>query len=599
LLSTNFIGLIINCCVLLSALFILLLLPGYPFFFVIFKNKRFNVLEKLSFTLIIDLSFYIIGGFIAFYLKIPLTGLYFLILTLTFFSLFLIYILYQEIRFGEFYFFRLRKKEKENVISHHNNSIWRYFQEKLSLNGLLFLVFLMLMLCIIILSVPFFGGTDSWLHISIIKVISEVNILPLEEYLGAMGLHIYSVVFHFFSGIDLLLIPRFFTLYSFPVSLLIVYNLFRRIFKNKNVVIFGLYLLIFSSLGFTIMNYQFWPSAIAFIQGLFIFYLLYTRFKISIKVAPPSIEEIKNDMLFNYISIVIVFISALLTHSLIIMILLISYLWIYAIYFIKNWKRGLDFILLCALFGIFLIFNAFNISTGHFNVFNSFFRLPWYVIIGGLSITLGLVLILIWHQVRVINFTSGKYRLILEGKLYGYYKKIEDKFLYPIIFGITLGLTLSWVVINYFWFNMPIVTINTGAEILIISLLSIWGIGLYQNKPKGKILLIWGLSLVFLVLIGFIFDVINNSYTLFSRIFYLCSVVIAIGFLSYIYKVIKIGSIRTLKVKLLLLIIITFSVLATLTEEVNSIEIFSLKKVKSLQFNGMLNIIPITSQTRT
>ncbi|NHJ24573.1 MAG: hypothetical protein EAX89_08360 [Candidatus Lokiarchaeota archaeon] len=570
----------------LSSLFVVLLLPSYPLFFVIFRNKNFNILEKLSFTLIINLSFYILGGFIAFYLTIPLTGIFFLALSFSVYSIFLAFIAIKEFKLKRYFFFRLRKNEREIKEVYSSKSIRQFIQSKGSLNAILFIIFLFLMLSAFTLSVPLFGGTDSWLHISIIKVITEINVLPLNEYLGAMGLHIFSATFHFFSGIDLILIPRFFIFYSFPVSSLIVYNLFRRIFKNKSIAIFGVYMLVFSSLGFAIMMYQFWPSAIAFIQGLFIFYLLYTRFKLFIKKDPPSIEEIKTNMVFNYVSIIIIFVSALMTHSLIIMILLISYLWIYAIYFIKSYKRGIDFFLLCGLFVIFLIFNAFGISTGHFNVFNSFFRLPWYLILGGLIFVLIIVSIFIWHQKRVIDFSSGRYRLILEGDLYGYYKKIEDKYLYPIILGLTIGLTLSWIVVNTLWFNLPVVTVFTGIEVFFISLLSIWGLGIYQNKPKGKILWLWGVCLTLLVLFGFIFDAINNSYTLFSRIFYLTSIVIVVGFLSYIYKLIRIGNLRTLKVKILLFSLITFSLFATFTEEMNSIEIFSLKnrEISSIQW---------------
>ena len=133
---------------------------------------------------------------------------------------------------------------------------------------------------------------------------------------------------------------------------------------------------------------------------------------------------LKTDMLFYYITIILIFISSLLTHSLIIMILLISYLWIYFIYFVKDPRRGLDFILLCVLVGIFLVFYGVNISTGHFNVFNSIFRLPWHYFLSGALVLAVVILLFTLHERKAINFTRGRYKLIIMGKKYSYYKTL-------------------------------------------------------------------------------------------------------------------------------------------------------------------------------
>ncbi|GAH32145.1 unnamed protein product, partial [marine sediment metagenome] len=160
--------------------------------------------------------------------------------------------------------------------------------------------------------------------------------LPAGEYFGAMGLHIFSVVFHYFSGISAINIPRASLFYTFPVSSLIVYCLLKRVFKRKNFAIFGVYLLTFSSLGFSNLMYQYWPSGLTYIQGLMIFLLLFIRLQAFIKERPPNREVIFVDIFKTYIPVIVIFISALITHSLIAIIILISFVWIYLIYFFIN-----------------------------------------------------------------------------------------------------------------------------------------------------------------------------------------------------------------------------------------------------------------------
>ena len=115
-----------------------------------------------------------------------------------------------------------------------------------SFNGILLTIFITLLCILNIVNTRYFAGTDPWLHISIVKYITEVNYVPMNEYYGALGLHIFGAVFHFFSGLDLILLPKFYLFYTIPISSLIIYNLLRRIFKNKNLAIFGVFLL-FSS----------------------------------------------------------------------------------------------------------------------------------------------------------------------------------------------------------------------------------------------------------------------------------------------------------------------------------------------------------------
>ena len=43
--------------VLISTIFMVTLLPSYPIFFVVFRDKEFNLLEKLNLTIVLNLAF--------------------------------------------------------------------------------------------------------------------------------------------------------------------------------------------------------------------------------------------------------------------------------------------------------------------------------------------------------------------------------------------------------------------------------------------------------------------------------------------------------------------------------------------------------------
>jgi hypothetical protein len=84
----------------------------------------------------------------------------------------------------------------------------------------------------------------------------------------------------------------------------------------------------------------------------------------------------------------------------------------------------------------------------------------------------------------------------------------------------------------------------------------------------------WAVALGLLFLIGFVFDILIGVLKLWSRIFYLSSPVILIGFISYFYKIIQTHQIGESKRKILLISFIAFSLVATFLEEANSISVF-------------------------
>lgn len=130
------------------------------------------------------------------------------------------------------------------------------------------------------------------------------------------------------------------------------------------------------------------------------------------------------------------------------MILILSYLWIYLIYFIWNYKRGFDLILLFIFLYIFLIFYYFNISAGHFRVFDPFRFLSWYQIFLGVLVFILFEILFLMHYRKSLVFTKGRFRLIIFGKKHRIYKNIEDTYLFPLIFVLILILISIYTISN-------------------------------------------------------------------------------------------------------------------------------------------------------
>ncbi|MHA2393142.1 MAG: hypothetical protein ACXAEX_14475 [Promethearchaeota archaeon] len=428
-----------------------------------------------------------------------------------------------------------------------------------------------------VVRVSYFPGTDPWLHIFNSRIITELNYLPLENYHATMGLNIFEAVIVFFSGINHILIPRYFEFYTFFLSSLIFYNLTLRIFKNQNLALFGVFILEFSSLGFSTMMLQYWPSGFSLILLLMIFFLLYVRLQDLIHIKRPSKKDLFKDIILNYILITLIYLSAVLTHVITSTIILFSFFWLYAIYFLKDRNRGFDFILLCVLFGITLILIYFGIGSGQLGFFIPF-NIPWYLLIGMAVGGIVFGVLLFWKLQKSIIFSKGRFKSTILGRTSPYYKKIEDKIIIPFIFSSLILLTVVILILNIIWLNFEIINIFNISEIMLLSAFAIWGLYIFQKKPRGKPLYLWGLGLAFLLTVGFILNLLIFNNMIWQRILYLIPPIIVIGFISYIYKLIRIHSIQFLKMKVIILFIITFSLLTTYLNESVSHDVFNLKK---------------------
>lgn len=565
--------LVFQAIIIISSVFTILFLPTYPILFVILKKIKFNFLEKLGLTIVLNSAFYIFLGYIGYWINTPLSGFFFLYSTFTLYFLLVFYITLNEWKKGGIRFFRGKKPGR----GLEQKSLWEFLKKRKSFMSILLVTFIVLVCILNVVRSSYFIGTDPWLHILNGRVITDLNVLPLEQYHGTMGINIFGAVINSFSGLSHLLIPKFFIFYNLFLSALLFYSILIRIFKNHNLAILGVFILEFSSLGFPTMMLQYWPSGSALIKCLALFLILYIRMQNFIKLERPTKNEILSDISLNYSLIAVIFISSVLTHAIISFFFLFSFLFVYFIYFLKDYKRGFDLIFLIGLFGIFLVLNIFGIGSGHYWFFIPF-NISWYylVMIALLGCTAGGLLL--WRILKSINFTKGRYKPTIRGQSNTFYKNLEDKIIIPFIFG---GFGLSIVItliIDILMFNLGIINVFYVSEIILLSAFGIWGSMVFQKKPKGKFLFIWGTGLVLLLVIGIIFNFFLLSNMIWQRILYIIPPIIVIGFISYIHKIIKLRKIGTPRMKFILLFIITFSLFSNYFYESASFEIFNVKR---------------------
>ncbi|MFX1500603.1 MAG: hypothetical protein ACFFDH_06525 [Promethearchaeota archaeon] len=529
--------------------------------------------------------FYILIGYMGYLIRIPLTKFFFFFSTLLFFFLIIGYIIIFESKKNLYLFIRSKdistlKKKKLTIIY-----FYKYLKNFLSFNAILLIVFLFLICILNIVKVNNFIGTDPWLHILNSTVLTDLNILPLNGYHSTMGLNIFEGVIYFFSGIEHLRIPSYFVFYTFFVSGLIFYNICMRIFKNQNIAIFGVFLLEFSSLGFSAMMIQYWPSGSALIKCLMIFFLLYVRLQNFTKSERPNKKTMFSNISFDYFLITLIFISSVLTHDVTTLFFLLSFLWLYLIYFLRDYRRGFDFIFLCLLLVLFFIFSIFNVGEGHYWFLGSL-GFSWYYLVLGVIMASIVLLIFLWKLSKSINFTNDKFSATIKGETSIHYKKIEDKILIPLISSVIFLSLIILLILDYRWMRIGILNILYVIEIILISSYAIWGLIVFQKKRRGKSLFIWGIGLLLFLLVGFVFNFFALENMIWQRILYLIPPIIVFGFLAYIYKLIKLNSFRTFQKKFIFLFIIIFSLFATYFYESKSFEIFTLKEreISSIQW---------------
>ncbi|MFX1276539.1 MAG: hypothetical protein ACFFAT_16055, partial [Promethearchaeota archaeon] len=158
------------------------------------------------------------------------------------------------------------------------------------------------------------------------------------------------------------------------------------------------------------------------------------------------------------------------------------------------------------------------------------------------------------------------------GKKKKYYKKIEDKVVIPL----SIGLIVLFLII-FFFINDIILDLNSsrvliGLDVFLLYIFGIWGLFLYQKTPRGKILALWFLIIPFIWLAAYIVDLFISHQYWSGRILLLPATVAVIGFLAYLYKLIKTKEINTLKMKLFIILLISFSIFSHFYDELVNID---------------------------
>jgi hypothetical protein len=570
-------------------LFVVLFLPSYPLFFVLMQKLKITNLEKYVFSIISNISYYVIIGYFGNLIGFYLNGFFF------FFSVLLVYLTLIIICFLRGNVKHCNSKKlvsiENNKVLFKNNVIKDYFKRIINrkINSILLSLFLLL-LCIFFLTLfPYFNNTDAWLHISIIKNIDINGYLLPQDYYDAMGIHIYSIVYHYFSNMEIISIPRYFTFYGIMLSAILFYTILKKIFNNKNFAIFGVFLLEFSSLGLITMVSTFYPTPLALFQSTLILSILYTRGKKFVEEKEISLKKVQSGMSSSYLLITFLFIGSLLTHSLITTIMLISYLWIFLIYFIKDFRRGIDLTILCLLCVILLFFLRFGRATGHLSLIINIFtssNIQFYIIflgLGGLSL---LLIPIVRKFVKGIKF--GRKNIIILFKEKEILKKryIEYKYVIPMCILLIILISAVLLIASDIFLNLNVQTIFTIAEIFFIGIFATWGYIWFQKSSRGEILFIWFIGLILILTFGFLYDIFIAVINIWPRILYLSSFSIAIGFVSYIHKLIKLNIIKRKSTNIFLLSVIIISLIISISEISYFTKLFSLEKkeVKSIQF---------------
>ncbi|MBD3201165.1 MAG: hypothetical protein GF316_14205 [Candidatus Lokiarchaeota archaeon] len=553
-----------------NGIVIVLFLPLYPLYFFIFDFNDKKPLEKLAYTFVSNLSFYIICGYIGQLSGLALNSIFFfLVVIITFITLVILAILRAFKDYNE----NTLRENSENISQPHI-SLKKYIQKLLfcNINSILLCSFLFLLGALFLVAFSVFHSLDSLYHITIIKVIDTRKQLPLDDYFGSMGLHILGIAFHYFSGVDFLEIPKFYVFYSIPIFSVILFILLKKAFKNKNVAIFGVFFIEGGSVIIIRTMNIFWPTGLTLCQMLFIFYLLYSRAEKFIEKDTIEMSDIMKNIRLTYPLIITLFITSILTHSLIALILLITYAWVFLLYFIRDLRRGIDILIIIFLFLLIFIFIFLDLGVGHLRFLilidpQVIQNLNIYFIIFGLGgLLIGLMIIR--KYVRDIKFTNKTIFFNFSKNEIESVKKFEKRVIIPFVTFLIVGVSIVLFSVNP-WFGFLSSKIILFVKFTVVLFLGIWGYKAIDTSSKGQFLFRWFIGGLLLVIVGTLFDVLFLKQYYFGRIIEISMFLLLIGFVAYYYKMFKLGLMKQQIFKIFLIFIITFSLIGTFMEMEN------------------------------
>ncbi len=179
---------------------------------------------------------------------------------------------------------------------------------------------------------------------------------------------------------------------------------------------------------------------------------------------------------------------------------------------------------------------------------------------------------------KSLTFTDNSYKRLIFGEKTRFYTIFEKKIFIPLCIGIALISSLFYIMANFLFFNLDPTSMLVAFEITLYICVAVWGIFVFRHKPRGSILWLWTLILVALSVGGLLFDAFSSEIPLASRLLYMSSLALGIGFISHIYKLIKIGHISKIKNRLFLSFLIIISLYSSLFNVALGIDFMSLDK---------------------
>jgi hypothetical protein len=162
---------------------------------------------------------------------------------------------------------------------------------------------------------------------------------------------------------------------------------------------------------------------------------------------------------------------------------------------------------------------------------------------------------------------------------------LESKVIIPIIIILDLIISAVILIASNLVLNLNIQSIFTISEIFLIGIFSTWGLLWFQKSSRGEFIYIWFIGLILLLAFGFFYDIFIAVINIWTRILSLSAIAVATGFVSYIYKIIKLDTLKIKNVRVTLFLIIIISIIISISEISYFAELFSFEKkeIKTIQ----------------
>ncbi|MHA1728290.1 MAG: hypothetical protein ACTSWY_06120 [Promethearchaeota archaeon] len=518
--------------------YFIFLIPLYPLFIfpgITLKIEKNHLSQKIPILITANISIFILYALFNRILINRFNWMDIFCLSLfTFFLSFTVIIL-------EFLFGRREANKKREYITSFNDFLksLKHQTEKNQLfpkNFLLFVIFLIVSGILVVVRFPILFGDDPWFHAAITKqTINCGNFNPVDRhYFSLFGFYSIGAFFQMISGVDVLLLARFFPIFTITLGGLLGYSLVKFFLDNDQIAIIGGVLFILTPLDSCLALGQYWPTAMVLICG-------FGNFLFSLKIHNENQNQI-----FNYIFLYITGIILYFIHDFTAILLLSGSLFVYiAQSFRNNKKKNLQIALhYCIIITISLLLRlicGMGLLPEKIGEIFPFSPILWIFL-------LPMAGVIIYLSQKIINkpYTNTNATQILQklippnSKRSKIYKK--KILIIILIVSISIGLSMFLIFPSFFKFaqiEVPQMALNVFF-LVIVAFCSISGVITIQRKNfKTDILYFW-IGFFLISLVGFvIIDFLFIHHAWWFRIIINASGIITLGMSAYIFLFLK------------------------------------------------------------